>query len=191
MNFCWGRLSFSRRRRRRSHSRSRSRSPRRRERTTRGERSRDSHRDTRRERERERTRSPSRSRSASPARSASRSRSGSPAAEFSDKEEEQGGGQSRSASPNWVVRHWEIVPSNVANWSVRKVHIVQTYFKKEKKTFYLHKRFRTWVFLELLSVMLFKYCVGELFVWGVENTALISNPTRQYAEKRTHKLKFC
>ncbi|XP_020629173.1 serine/arginine-rich splicing factor 10-like [Orbicella faveolata] len=89
-----------RRRRRRSHSRSRSRSPRRRERTTRGERSRDSHRDTRRERERERTRSPSRSRSASPARSASRSRSGSPAAEFSDKEEEQGGGQSRSASPN-------------------------------------------------------------------------------------------
>ncbi|PFX24770.1 serine/arginine-rich splicing factor 10-like [Stylophora pistillata] len=89
-----------RRRRRRSHSRSKSRSPKRRERSSRSERSRDSHRDSKREKERERSRSRSRSRSPSPARSAaSRSRSGSPAAEFSDKEEEQGG-QSRSPSPN-------------------------------------------------------------------------------------------
>ncbi|XP_078359108.1 uncharacterized protein LOC144643663 [Oculina patagonica] len=91
-----------RRRRRRSPSRSRSRSPKRRERTSsRNERSRDtgSHRDIKREKERERSRSRSRSRSATPARSASRSRSASPAAEYSDKEEEQGG-QSRSPSPN-------------------------------------------------------------------------------------------
>ncbi|KAJ7392358.1 Serine/arginine-rich splicing factor 12 [Desmophyllum pertusum] len=97
-----------RRRRRRSHSRSRSRSPKRRERTSerpsertsRGERSRDSHRDIKREKERERSRSRSRSRSQSPARSASRSRSASAAAVFSDKEEQHGGQQSRSASPN-------------------------------------------------------------------------------------------
>ena len=37
--------------------------------------------------------------------------------------------------------------------------------------------------LELLSVMLLNYCVPQLVVQGVENTALNINPTCQYAGK--------
>lgn len=59
---------------------------------------------------------------------------------------------------------------------------------RKKKDILLTQTLQDLSVLELLSVVLLKFFVAE-FLQRVENTALNTNPTCQYAEKRIHKLK--